>query len=201
MSQEVFQLIKEMDLENMKIQLALQCAPVLSYKKIANLLIVSNHKEKLLQEFIEDTGLIYFKLLQTERRTTYLIFWKEELEEYLLQKDVNEFFDQIGYQSMDMEYVLSMFAKRYTIWNRTACEFPHEMGLLLGYPIDDVKGFIIHQGRNFLYSGYWKVYQEVEKKKALFETYEMATTEVTRMVYQGSSIREIVAYYQMNRSA
>ena len=32
--------------------------------------------------------------------------------------------------------------------------FPHEIGLLLGYPVEDVLGFIRHQGKNYLYTGY-----------------------------------------------
>ena len=34
--------------------------------------------------------------------------------------------------------------------------FPHEIGLVLGYPPVDVEGFIKKEGRDFLYSGYWK---------------------------------------------
>ena len=32
--------------------------------------------------------------------------------------------------------------------------FPHEIGLLLGYPVEDVLGFIRYQGKNYLYTGY-----------------------------------------------
>ena len=53
-------------------------------------------------------------------------------------------------------------------------EFPHEMGLLLGYPVEDVEGFIENKGHNYLYAGYWKVYGHVEEKKALFNRYEEA---------------------------
>ncbi len=33
-------------------------------------------------------------------------------------------------------------------------QFPHEMGLLLGYPVEDVVGFMENNGKNYLYSGY-----------------------------------------------
>lgn len=29
-------------------------------------------------------------------------------------------------------------------------DFPHEIGLFLGYPVDDVTGFIQNKGRNYL---------------------------------------------------
>ena len=39
--------------------------------------------------------------------------------------------------------------------------FPHEMGVLLGYPVEDVRGFMEQNGQNALYQGYWKVYAHV----------------------------------------
>lgn len=47
-------------------------------------------------------------------------------------------------------------------------QFPHEMGLLLGYPIEDVVGFMEHSGKEYLYSGYWKVYENV----SIYEIYK-----------------------------
>lgn len=39
-------------------------------------------------------------------------------------------------------------------------EFPHEIGLFLGYPLHDVLGFIQNRGKNFCCSGCWKVYED-----------------------------------------
>ena len=41
---------------------------------------------------------------------------------------------------------------------RLCCEadFPHEIGVFLGYPLTDVVGFIENQGRNFTCCGCWK---------------------------------------------
>ena len=36
--------------------------------------------------------------------------------------------------------------------------FPHEVGLFLGYPEEDVRGFMINQGKNCKCCGCWKVY-------------------------------------------
>ena len=45
--------------------------------------------------------------------------------------------------------------------------FPHEIGLFLGYPLGDVKGYIEYAGRNSKCSGCWKVYcNECEAMKA-----------------------------------
>lgn len=51
-------------------------------------------------------------------------------------------------------------------------EFPHEIGIFLGYPIWDVEGFIEHKGQNYKFCGYWKVYQDVEGAKLKFKEYD-----------------------------
>ena len=33
-------------------------------------------------------------------------------------------------------------------------DFPHEIGIFLGYPLEDVVGFIENQGKNYTCSGY-----------------------------------------------
>ena len=51
-------------------------------------------------------------------------------------------------------------------------EFPHEIGLLLGYPVEDVEGFICNGEENCLYVGYGKVYGELPEKMRLFYKFE-----------------------------
>ena len=47
------------------------------------------------------------------------------------------------------------------LMDRLQCQkdgFPHEIGLFLGYPPEDVRGFIENETRNYKFTGYWKVY-------------------------------------------
>lgn len=46
--------------------------------------------------------------------------------------------------------------------------FPHEIGLFLGYPVEDVKGFIENKGENCVKCGAWKVYCNPEEKMHFF---------------------------------
>ena len=46
---------------------------------------------------------------------------------------------------------------------------PHEVGLFLGYPPEDVKGFIENKGRNALCSGLWKVYSDKENAERILQ--------------------------------
>lgn len=49
--------------------------------------------------------------------------------------------------------------------------FPHEIGIFLDYPLQDVKGFIENKGKNSKYNGLWKVYGDKDASMKLFEKY------------------------------
>lgn len=51
-------------------------------------------------------------------------------------------------------------------------EFPHEIGLFLDYPPDDVTGYLANGGRDCKVCGYWKVYSNVERATRLFRLYD-----------------------------
>ena len=53
--------------------------------------------------------------------------------------------------------------------------FPHEIGLFLGYPPEDVEGFIKYGAKNAKYVGTWKVYGDVSKAKKKFLLYQKCT--------------------------
>ena len=44
-----------------------------------------------------------------------------------------------------------------------------------GYPIEDVNGFMCNNGRNYILSGYWKVYNKPTVAKRIFKAYDDAT--------------------------
>lgn len=51
----------------------------------------------------------------------------------------------------------------------TSKSFPHEIGLYIGYPPEDVRSFIENEGRNFEASGLWKVYHRKEECEKYFK--------------------------------
>ena len=64
------------------------------------------------------------------------------------------------------------------LMDRLQCQkdgFPHEIGLFLGYPPEDVRGFIENETRNYKFTGYWKVYGDEERSRALFDKFERCT--------------------------
>lgn len=68
---------------------------------------------------------------------------------------------------------------------------PHEIGAFLGYPADDVKGFIENRGNRYLMIGYWKVYSDLAKARMIFKEYDRAKDCAVNEFITGKSIREI----------
>ena len=196
MSQEVFELVQGMDLKSIETQIALQCAPLISGLKVSNLLIISAEDEALVRVILRRSGISFFRLLRTGEKVTFLLFRKNPLEAYLKQQEVEAMLAEAGYAELSLGNILSTFQKRYAHYMSAGGRFPHEMGLLLGYPAEDVKGFVENEGKNFLYSGYWKVYADVEEKRRLFQKFENAKETVIQLLSYGVGIQDILDIYE-----
>ena len=86
---------------------------------------------------------------------------------WLSEKRVSELLESCGY---DTE--LSVEEKLDILEERISCSsFPHEIGIFLGYPVDDVLGFIENKGANYLFCGFWKVYRDADGAKKTFDKY------------------------------
>lgn len=69
-----------------------------------------------------------------------------------------------------------------------SCAFPHEIGLFLGYPFEDVMGFIENKGENYLCSGCWKVYSCEQDAKECFCKYKECTRAYEELFDEGVSL-------------
>lgn len=65
---------------------------------------------------------------------------------------------------------------------------PHEIGFFLGYPYDDVVGFIENKGENSLCSGCWKVYSRARDAQACFCCYKTCTAAYEDLFDEGVPI-------------
>ena len=68
---------------------------------------------------------------------------------------------------------------------------PHEIGLFLGYPFDDVKGFMENRGRCPKCMGCWKVYGSVERANELFSRFRSCRRKYTELYRSGIPIYEL----------
>lgn len=195
MSQEVFEIVQGMDTKQVEIRMALQCAPVLAGLKASNLLIVKNDCVKKVKEILKNTPISCFVLLVTQHKTMILLYRKEQMESYLSATSVKGLFKELGYKEYNFSDILSVFQRRYGDYMAGGKEFPHEMGLVLGYPAEDVEGFIKNEGKNFFFIGYWKVYANPAAKKYLFQQFEAAKETMVKLISQGVSVADIIHIY------
>ena len=72
-------------------------------------------------------------------------------------------------------------------------DFPHEIGLFLGYPPEDVAGFIRHCGKNCKCSGCWKVYGNREEAELRFARYKKCSEVYRRLWNEGRTVLQLTA--------
>ncbi len=88
-------------------------------------------------------------------------------------------------------------------------EFPHEIGLILGYPPADVAGFIEHKGAEFLACGGWKAYSKPHEALGAFQRNRQCTEEFRELYAQGAPLEALaqarsgktVSIFDMARAA
>ena len=99
------------------------------------------------------------------------------------------FLTEQGYPYLTVEDAVDLLCARLS----QGGAFPHEIGLFLGYPIEDVVGFIRYSGRGCKLSGYWKVYGDAEAASRLFDRLSRVCHAVTKRVEQGETLLEVFA--------
>lgn len=104
-------------------------------------------------------------------RALMYIYRPGQLQSDLDEEEAKAILSAFGYEDGDHEICIRRLTDRIC-----ECEeFPHEVGLFLGYPPEDVKGFIELGGRQSKASGYWKVYGDVDRAQKQFERFSKCT--------------------------
>lgn len=107
------------------------------------------------------------------------------LERYLNTKKNREFLNGLGYTHCNsLDDMLERLKERFLL----SC--PHEIGLFLGYPLEDIEKFIENKGQNCLMCGYWKVYNNKKRAEYIFSCYDDAKKKVLECV-NNNNMREI----------
>lgn len=166
------------DEKKLKLYLINQCAPVIKELKPATLLMIKNQKLKEFHILATEWELDWFMLYQGNQTSSVLLFHIEDLQYCLKQAEVVKFLNQMGYEKMNLEDMLRKLGVKIQQFYECKCEYPHEMGAFLGYPIGDVIGFLTKKGEQVLYRGYWNVYCDVELAKSMFAAYDCAREEL-----------------------
>ncbi len=203
MSKETLNLMMSLNQKELETQIGLQCAPLLTGVKISNLLTADRKFRSDIIRLFQKTAVSCYLLYESDQKVTFLLYIKEQLIQYLDKEDVRRLMEKFGYYHGSGEPIpLGSFLRQVSVRYRAHMEkkagFPHEIGLMLGYPAEDVIGFIENNGQNCLYIGYWKVYSKPAERRRIFDGYNRAREQVIRMISGGMNIRNILERYQLH---
>lgn len=107
------------------------------------------------QEILETLQLDY-KIMKNNGNDIQILFYdREQLNVVLSKAEVKAFLSEHGYYGLKTpEQYLMKLSSRFT-----NADFPHEIGIFLGYPLKDVKGFVSRsQSHVPVPNGMWKVF-------------------------------------------
>lgn len=151
------------------------CSPTLASLKTANLfgICVADYTnlmveiKKLNDKFIPK-GIEIVLLKYENNRALLYVCRKKQLEKDFKKPGVAVFMKKCGYQTVDVDYAINKLRQKL----KFSPEFPHEIGMFLGYPLEDVIGFINNEGKNSKCTGCWKVYCNECQAKKTFAQFE-----------------------------
>lgn len=177
---DFYKCIKELDectyLEN---YLKYTLSPVIHGVKPSITITLTSHRnlidkwDKHGEHILRKLGLRWVVLRKTQIGSIVLIYNVALVEKVLGCAQIKAFLSKIGYESLDVEDAIAYLALRY---KQHHC--PHELGIFLGIPLEDVKDFMDCNKKECLFCGYWKVYNNLGYALETFKAYDKAKKEM-----------------------
>ena len=171
-----------------------QCAPTLAGIKTGSLFPYRYASESLFIADVRDfnksfapKGLRLIPLRYGNGNALLYLYRPERLKNDLHDAVADEVLSREGYDSDSASGCIVRLMKKL----RQDTEFPHEIGLFLSYPPEDVKGFIENHAANYKLSGLWKVYGDEEKAKKTFEKFKSCTRDYLKRAEAGAELEEL----------
>ena len=168
-------------------------SPTLARLKRGNLFNITPDWETFDEEFARlnemfaPKGLFLTVLRKRSGKVLLYLYRKCDLEGALSCPLIQEFLRSCGYTSFRLEDVLGHLRHRL----ETAEDFPHEIGVFLGYPLSDVIGFIQNGGQNCICCGCWKVYSNECEALRSFERFRKCKEVYGRLFDAGQPLSKL----------
>lgn len=177
--------------------LAAHCSPTLAGIKPACLVSCSHAAAPQLpdtvrayQELLAPRDIRFDLMCSCSDLYLLLVYRHDLLAKRLMESAVQEALLSFGYSTNQPLETMLLQLKQRILSSDT---FPHEIGLFLGYPVEDVMGFINYHGQNCKLSGYWKVYGDAEAASKLFRRFSRVRNAVKKRLERGETLLEVFA--------
>ena len=172
-------------------KLAVHTAPTLLGIKCGSMVSLSckehdiTENMRIFNERAGSRGLKIKSLGMVNCRSLLLIYSEKLLGARLSDSAVRRVLSEYGYSyELGMEDCIEHLSERIAEHS----SFPHEIGVFLGYPLEDIKGFIENKGANYKLCGAWKVYGSEETARRAFTNYEKCRKFLCNKLNQGNDI-------------
>lgn len=178
--------------------IAAHCSPALAGIKPANLAACRKsdfaaegsdiHKEiSQLEDKLKSKNIRIDIVCECDRRVLVMVYRKDVLDNHLKNNLNKAFLAQYGYAGAAQtdEYIEILKTRIRDD------DFPHEIGVFLGYPLHDIYCFINHRDQGCLMTGEWKVYHNIDEAKRLFDRFKKCKTAVTQKLSEGKTLAQI----------
>ena len=170
------------------------CSPTLASLKPANLF---NYQFSSCEELdgqlaewnrkLSDKGVAITVLRQSKKSALVYVYRPSRLRRELERSDIHAFLKDCGYSHFDVTNALECLRSHLALKEG----FPHEIGVFLGYPLDDVKAFICNVGRNCKCVGCWKVYCNENQAVQTFARFKKCSSIFSKLWKSGKSVRQL----------
>lgn len=169
-------------------------APTLAGLKSGNLFSCAFGSQKQLyreiaavNRVIVKKGLRLIPLRLREGRALLYLYRPQSLLRDLSRPEAARLLREAGYTRLSLNDCLRELIRRL----RCEGDFPHEIGLFLSYPVEDVRGFMEQGAARAKLSGQWQVYGDVELARSLFAAYKSCTDRTIRRFDSGTPLEAL----------
>ncbi len=132
-------------------------------------------------------GLRFLPLRYTNQTALIYVYRPSALKNDLSRLSACRLLIERGYCTESCDMCVSRLFKRL----REEREFPHEIGLFLGYPPEDVRGFIENNAGGYKVIGCWKVYGDEEAAEKYFNKCKKCTDVYCKQYADGKPIEKL----------
>ncbi len=131
-------------------------------------------------------GFAFCPLKDNGDRILMYVYNEKQLKAVLFDSENKKFLNEKGYRYDSVDEAVDALKKRLN----DRC-FPHEIGVFLGYALEDVKGFISNPNEGVCMTGYWKVYANVEEKAKKFALFRRCSDNIIEKLMGGKPLTAI----------
>ncbi len=175
--------------------IAKYCAPTLAGIKTGSLFTAAyTDRDTLARELRELNGVLTrhglraIPLRYSKRRALIYLYRPDALSRDLRIPEAAAILRARGYRENDPGLCLKRLIRQF----RETGEFPHEIGLFLSYPPEDVRGFMENPHAGYKCVGFWKVYGDRERAERTFTRYRRCTEAYCRAAAKGKRLDNLI---------